>query len=536
MSKQNYRVLWYTYNKYTYEGGNTMALIKCAECGKEFSDKAQACPNCGCPTSEAKNQELKQEEIKEDPEFELQLENDYSLKIVSDTVKLFYQNGFILESDVRGFVLNWLSEEEELGRNQLNVVFSHPGYKKPMKLSVSNTSERYEKAKYFAENVAEKYFKKDICPGYFEAIHYAEQHVDNVLFRKSYENEQKIIKEKKQIVQNQANNQQISSRPLNNSTPVQNVQIQSTPKKKKKGHCGTVLWVIIILAVLGSVFGKDSKKEDKNSVSDINENVIEETVTPEVTRPTLTYEEELSVFSSGEYMFISNSDLDKYCTNMDGVKVYVVTDIDDIKDGIIQSNLSDGFMMSSFNVGERFPKYESGLLEGDIIAICGIVSGQDNYGFVGNSVNLNDCYVFASGQEAEKYRKDKSDDALSQYFVVTEEVADSNEVSEEDYKSLCQQLDYTDILRNPDSYDGKYCVVSGTVDQVIEGWFGSYTIFVMDGNGNKWGCTYSYDDGETHILEGDNVVAYGKCNGVANTETVLGEQVTLPHISIEYWG
>lgn len=29
-----------------------MALIVCTECGKEFSDKAAACPNCGCPTSE----------------------------------------------------------------------------------------------------------------------------------------------------------------------------------------------------------------------------------------------------------------------------------------------------------------------------------------------------------------------------------------------------------------------------------------------------------------------------------------------------
>lgn len=29
-----------------------MALIKCPECGKQFSDKAPACPNCGCPTSE----------------------------------------------------------------------------------------------------------------------------------------------------------------------------------------------------------------------------------------------------------------------------------------------------------------------------------------------------------------------------------------------------------------------------------------------------------------------------------------------------
>lgn len=28
-----------------------MALIKCIECGKEISDKAAACPNCGCPVS-----------------------------------------------------------------------------------------------------------------------------------------------------------------------------------------------------------------------------------------------------------------------------------------------------------------------------------------------------------------------------------------------------------------------------------------------------------------------------------------------------
>lgn len=27
-------------------------LIKCPECGREISDKAQSCPNCGCPASE----------------------------------------------------------------------------------------------------------------------------------------------------------------------------------------------------------------------------------------------------------------------------------------------------------------------------------------------------------------------------------------------------------------------------------------------------------------------------------------------------
>lgn len=32
-----------------------MALIICAECGKEFSDKAGACPNCGCPVETTKD-------------------------------------------------------------------------------------------------------------------------------------------------------------------------------------------------------------------------------------------------------------------------------------------------------------------------------------------------------------------------------------------------------------------------------------------------------------------------------------------------
>lgn len=35
-----------------------MALIICEECGKEYSDKAPACPNCGCPTPEPRNSEV----------------------------------------------------------------------------------------------------------------------------------------------------------------------------------------------------------------------------------------------------------------------------------------------------------------------------------------------------------------------------------------------------------------------------------------------------------------------------------------------
>lgn len=43
-----------------------MALIKCPECGKEFSDKAAACPNCGFPTSELTSPGLSEDESSQD--------------------------------------------------------------------------------------------------------------------------------------------------------------------------------------------------------------------------------------------------------------------------------------------------------------------------------------------------------------------------------------------------------------------------------------------------------------------------------------
>lgn len=299
-------------------------------------------------------------------------------------------------------------------------------------------------------------------------------------------------------------------------------------KKKKKGHCGTIVWFVFVLTVVVALFGGDKKKDKKDDKKSVEEKVEQKE------EKNISFKEELDVFSNGNYLFITNQDLDKYCSNMDGVNVYVVTDIDDIKDGKIQSTLADGFMMSGFNVGDRYSKYESNLEEGDIVAICGTVSGRNDYGSMGNSVNLEDSYVFAVGEEANNYKKEASDSGLSEYFSVTEEVADSNEVSEGDYKSLCQNLGYEDVLRNPDSYDGKYCVLSGTVDQIIDGILGTYTIYIVDEFGNKWECGYIYKDGEAHLLSGDQVTLYGKCGGTSNSTTVLGEQVTMPYIDVEY--
>lgn len=245
------------------------------------------------------------------------------------------------------------------------------------------------------------------------------------------------------------------------------------------------------------------------------------------------YAKGLEKYKSGKYLYVSTDDLKKYYANMDGAKIYCVIEIEDITDdGIIQSNITDGYMFSNFTLKEPDENAEVG----QTVAILGKISGYNDYGIAGNSIEISNCYIFADGDNANEYKKEKSDKKLEKYFVVTEETAESGgEVSEEEYKSFCKELDHTAILRNPSDYKNKYCKVSGTVSQTIEGIFDSITIYVEDSNGDKWECYYSYKDGETHVLDGDKITVYGKCDGSETATTLLGEQVTLPSVNVEYF-
>lgn len=307
-------------------------------------------------------------------------------------------------------------------------------------------------------------------------------------------------------------------------------------RKNWKTSVKVIITAACVIVALSSTFGSiDDSKNEAQATSEIEDNEEEKQENQEEDTETVSLGSELEQFQSGGYAYITNSDLNTYAVNMSGVKVYVVTQVDDMKDGKIQSILDNGFMMSNFNVGDNYEKYSEFIAEDDMVAIAGTVADMTDYSFAGKSVEVNDCIVFAVGDDADQYVKDSTDESLSQYLTVTEDVADTeDDISEEDYKDLCQQLNYEDILRNPDTYDGEYCVVSGTVDQIIEGWFDTYTIYVMDTSGNKWECSYLYKDGESHLLEGDSVTVYGKCNGTTTANTLMGEQVTLPYVDAEY--
>lgn len=298
-----------------------------------------------------------------------------------------------------------------------------------------------------------------------------------------------------------------------------------------------IIYFIVVIAILSLFFGNGDKDNEENNgltptpaLSPNNKGTKKETDNKK--KQNNTFDDGISEYEKGEYHYITLEDLEKYHANMDGVKVCVVTEINDIDKEKIQSTICKGAMMSNFNTKKN---YEDTLKDDDIVAIIGTVNGYDNWGSIGKSINFDDCMVIAVGKDANEYIEECSDDSFNEYFVTTKEVIASGVVpTEDEYKEFCEKLVYKDILRNPDSYEGKMCKVSGEVDQIVEGWFSSLTIYVEDSNGDKWGCTYVYEDGETHILEGDKVTLYGECDGTSKAKNLLGKQIILPVINVKY--
>ena len=129
------------------------------------------------------------------------------------------------------------------------------------------------------------------------------------------------------------------------------------------------------------------------------------------------YNDGLEEYNSGDYLYITNEDLDKYGKNMVGAKIYIVSKVDDMKDNLIQTTLHSGYMMSGFDVADNFDRYCESISKGDTVAILGTVADYNDYSIMGHCVQVSDCLVIAAGEDAEQYRKASSDAALSGYFI-----------------------------------------------------------------------------------------------------------------------
>ena len=89
--------------------------------------------------------------------------------------------------------------------------------------------------------------------------------------------------------------------------------------------------------------GSSSKKAE-SSVEAKAEEKIQETKEAE---PETTFEDINAELPDG-YVYITPQDLQRYCANLPCQKIYTVIKISYMKEGRIQSSITDGFMMSSF--------------------------------------------------------------------------------------------------------------------------------------------------------------------------------------------
>lgn len=282
---------------------------------------------------------------------------------------------------------------------------------------------------------------------------------------------------------------------------------------------------------------KDEYKESENTYdnSDIVDNEKKDSLVMD------------NIVNMGSYNYITVKDLDVYSSDIVGKQVLIIDTISSISTSSdtndIQILVPDTYHDMNCYIASDSSVDLDKLSSHNYVAIVGIVDNPtDAYFF--KSPNLISCYVIAYGDDAyslyTKYTETSAE--LSTFFTSQSTVSedsdytDTSDLSESDFKSSCETIDvssYNDILRNPDSYK-KNVKFTGVVDQTLEGWFGSYTLYIKDTNGNKWGITYRYKGGESHKLEGDSVTVYGLLDGTQTTETVLGKQVTLPYISADY--
>ena len=85
-----------------------MALVKCSECGKEISDKADVCMNCGSPVEKSFNKEYKDLSKKEKILVGKEIKKDEGYKSFSIFLTAFSLVGMLISFITMNYFLMWL--------------------------------------------------------------------------------------------------------------------------------------------------------------------------------------------------------------------------------------------------------------------------------------------------------------------------------------------------------------------------------------------------------------------------------------------
>lgn len=314
--------------------------------------------------------------------------------------------------------------------------------------------------------------------------------------------------------------------------------IRRTPKKK----------VLIGMAVCFALFAwaasaTDSDKEDRPAISSEKpEQSVQAAPTESDTRPSAETLRPDKPLDTSEYMKFDSEILFEYGNYFSGEKVVTVISAyqpgSDIK---AKTENNDSYFYSLvFEFEDK--EIPQQVKDGDVLTIVGTIKEKpetiDFLEFLDTpTVTLENCSIVGYGEIAQELKAGVADQqaiGAQKKAEYEAQVAAAKKEKRDNYISQCQTVSYSDVARNPSNYDGTKIKITGRVVQVAEGLFDSVTMRI-DCGGNMWYVTYSREEGESRILEGDQIVGYGECSGVTSYTTVLGSQKTIPSMKMKYY-
>lgn len=105
----------------------------------------------------------------------------------------------------------------------------------------------------------------------------------------------------------------------------------------------------------------------------------------------------------------------------------------------------------------------------------------------------------------------------------------------ESFKNNCSDLNYNEILRNPDEFRGKTFTISGSAFQIIKQEDSQIEFLLYTGADDEYiHINYSYKDADVHILENDELIIYGTYYKMYDYVSLLGSNHSIPHIYAEF--
>ena len=319
-------------------------------------------------------------------------------------------------------------------------------------------------------------------------------------------------------------------------------------QKKNKNIVEMVLVIVGVLFVLGMIIviggGQESEAVSKEAQEISAENIrgtkknkkkkLEENE-KEQKQQGKSCETILGEYANGGY---STAELDasvlyQYGVYYKGYAVHTAFVINEKDADLLKMDLEDDgswfySLICKFDNEEEI----EGLEDGTQVEVVGVVEEPSS---IGKTVTLTQCQVISSGETAQKVmdnlaqsKETQLNDAEALKISAEEVAVEKEKQDNEAYKASCVSVDYNDVARNPDNYNGQNIVVTGVVIQVSEGLFDSVTLRVDIGDGNIWYVNYYREKNESRILENDTVTLYGECTGVESYTSVLGGTITIP--------